>query len=250
MICRVLSTTPLDIKKVPLFLLLQSTWSLVFHYLLTDLSFRFSWYYNHQVLDSQDYSLSVVSPDAFTSSLSFSNLTTRHSGNYTCEARNAASFHMHSAHLIVNGNDFFWILNVRGSKGLCSILLLSLSFGFFLFQCRQNGYLLQKILMSDLAVLVMWNVRRLVFLNPKYHGSVWWRIPPTHIRANSLKCQRKAHISSKVIIFSNVYTRSNRNSRKYVNAVKFNFKMADAWCLFDNFFGGLLEPSLPLYVCR
>ena len=153
MICRVLSTTPLDIKKVPLFLLLQSTWSLVFHYLLTDLSFRFSWYYNHQVLDSQDYSLSVVSPDAFTSSLSFSNLTTRHSGNYTCEARNAASFHMHSAHLIVNGNDFFRIFSVRG-KGFAQYCSFHFD-SFFLSQYHQNGYLLQKILMSDLAVLVM-----------------------------------------------------------------------------------------------
>ena len=132
MICRVLSTTPLDVKKVPLFLLLQTTWSLVFHYLLTDLSFRFSWYYNHQVLDSQDYSLSVVSPDAFTSSLSFSNLTTRHSGNYTCEARNAASFHMHSAHLIVNGNDFFRIFSVRG-KGFAqfNIVAFTLVRSFF-----------------------------------------------------------------------------------------------------------------------
>ena len=165
-------------------------------------SFRFSWYYNHQVLDSQDYSLSVVSPDAFTSSLSFSNLTTRHSGNYTCEARNAASFHMHSAHLIVNGNDFFRIFSIRRDKAqYCSFHFDS----FFLFQYHPNGYLLQKILMSDLAVLVMWNVRRLVFLNPKYHGSVWWRIPLTHIRANSLKCQRKAHISSKVIIFLNFF---------------------------------------------
>ena len=76
---------------------------ILFIYLSTYYFTRFSWYYNHQILDSQDYSLSVVSPDAFTSSLSFSNLTTQHSGNYTCEARNAAAFHMHSAQLIVNG---------------------------------------------------------------------------------------------------------------------------------------------------
>ena len=70
--------------------------------------FRFQWHFNGQKLNGNDVSL-IISPDAFSSSLSFTSLRTSHSGNYTCEANNAASSDKYSSHLLVNGNvlDFF-----------------------------------------------------------------------------------------------------------------------------------------------
>ena len=52
-------------------------------------------------LDSQDV---IQSLDAFSSSLSFTSLKRSHSGNYTCEAVNAASSDRFSTELVVNGN--------------------------------------------------------------------------------------------------------------------------------------------------
>ena len=71
--------------------------------------FRFQWHFNGKKLNGNDVSL-IISPDAFSSSLSFTSLRTSHSGNYTCEASNAASSDKYSSHLLVNGNflDFFW----------------------------------------------------------------------------------------------------------------------------------------------
>ena len=64
---------------------------------------RFQWYYNGRKLNGNDVSL-IISPDAFSSSLSFTSLRTSHSGNYTCEASNAASSDKYSSHLVVNGD--------------------------------------------------------------------------------------------------------------------------------------------------
>ena len=65
--------------------------------------FRFQWHFNGQKLNGNDVSL-IISPDAFSSSLSFTSLRTSHSGNYTCEADNAASSDKYSSHLLVNGD--------------------------------------------------------------------------------------------------------------------------------------------------
>lgn len=54
----------------------------------------------------------IVASDAFSSSLSFANLRTSHSGNYTCEASNAASSDKYSAHLLVNGDLCYYELSV------------------------------------------------------------------------------------------------------------------------------------------
>lgn len=42
--------------------------------------------------------------DDYSSTLSFSSLTVRHSGNYTCEASNAAAVTKYTVPIIVNGN--------------------------------------------------------------------------------------------------------------------------------------------------
>ena len=49
-----------------------------------------------------DLGIAVDDIDEFTSSLSFPSLETRHSGNYTCVASNAAAGDQHSANLAVN----------------------------------------------------------------------------------------------------------------------------------------------------
>ena len=49
-----------------------------------------------------DLGISLTTVDEFTSSISFPKLETRHSGNYTCVASNAAAEDQHSANLAVN----------------------------------------------------------------------------------------------------------------------------------------------------
>ena len=49
-----------------------------------------------------DLGIAITANDEFTSSLSFPKLETRHSGNYTCVASNAAARDEHSANLAVN----------------------------------------------------------------------------------------------------------------------------------------------------
>ena len=79
--------------------------------------FRFQWHFNGQKLNGNDVSL-IISPDAFSSSLSFTSLRTSHSGNYTCEAKNAASSDKYSSHLLVNGNFFWFFLNFSEFFGI------------------------------------------------------------------------------------------------------------------------------------
>ena len=81
---------------------LFSTFKTLTNYMII---FRFQWHFNGQKLNGNDVSL-IISPDAFSSSLSFTSLRTSHSGNYTCEAKNAASSDKYSSHLLVNGNFF------------------------------------------------------------------------------------------------------------------------------------------------
>ncbi|TRY70745.1 hypothetical protein TCAL_04830 [Tigriopus californicus] len=70
---------------------------------LGDLPISFAWYFNDEPLtQSNDEGISINTFDDFTSSLSFPNLRTTHSGNYTCVAKNAAAKAYHSATLMVN----------------------------------------------------------------------------------------------------------------------------------------------------
>ena len=57
-----------------------------------------------------DLGIALTAVDDFTSSLSFPRLETRHSGNYTCVASNAAARDQHSASLAVNSE---YIYNVN-----------------------------------------------------------------------------------------------------------------------------------------
>ncbi len=64
---------------------------------------RFQWFFGDRELGADNsLGLSVTTVDEFTSSLSFATLETRHSGNYTCVAGNAAARDQHSANLAVN----------------------------------------------------------------------------------------------------------------------------------------------------
>ena len=56
--------------------------------------------------------VTVRSPDEFTSSVAISALAPRHSGNYTCVARNQVASAAHSATLAVNGNLAFYFVSL------------------------------------------------------------------------------------------------------------------------------------------
>jgi hypothetical protein len=77
--------------------------------ILGDLPIRFIWYFNgNRLIEGHLDNLKILQVDEFTSSLSFVMLSTQHSGNYTCEATNAASTaERSSAQLVVNGNLIF-----------------------------------------------------------------------------------------------------------------------------------------------
>ena len=63
----------------------------------------FEWFFNGVELSrSSQEGVAINTFDEFTSSLSFPNLKTSHSGNYTCVAANAAAKAYHSATLMVN----------------------------------------------------------------------------------------------------------------------------------------------------
>ena len=85
--------------------------------------FRFQWHFNGQKLNGNDVSL-IISPDAFSSSLSFTSLRTSHSGNYTCEAKNAASSDKYSSHLLVNGDLWCVLTTLRSRISVLHILIL------------------------------------------------------------------------------------------------------------------------------
>ena len=71
---------------------------------------RFQWFFKggkerekaRELGPDNDLGISLTAVDEFTSSLSFPKLETRHSGNYTCVASNAAAEDHHSANLAVN----------------------------------------------------------------------------------------------------------------------------------------------------
>ena len=79
--------------------------NLLGHMVLQYFILRFLWSVNGSPLESgQDV---IQSLDAFSSSLSFTSLKRGHSGNYTCEAVNAASTDRFTAELVVNGKLLF-----------------------------------------------------------------------------------------------------------------------------------------------
>jgi len=67
-----------------------------------DAPFRFQWLKDGKMLDPSPLSLGVRSDD-FSMDLTFSRVTPRHNGNYTCIASNDVASVSHSAILVVDG---------------------------------------------------------------------------------------------------------------------------------------------------
>lgn len=67
-----------------------------------DAPFRFQWLKDGKLLDPSPLSLGVRSDD-FSMDLTFSRVTPRHNGNYTCIASNDVASVSHSAILVVDG---------------------------------------------------------------------------------------------------------------------------------------------------
>ena len=75
---------------------------------------RFQWFSGPDELSSDNKKgISVLTVDQFTSSLSFPNLKTFNSGNYTCVASNAAAKAVHSAQLVVNSKSEHLVVYVN-----------------------------------------------------------------------------------------------------------------------------------------
>lgn len=79
-----------------------------------DPPFKFSWLKDGKRLDPSPLSLGVRSDD-FSMDLTFSRITPRHNGNYTCLASNEVASVAHSTSLLVQGEYFHLEYNLRRS---------------------------------------------------------------------------------------------------------------------------------------